>query len=92
MRNFNIDEYLISIIENIYKKASSAVIVNDARGDFFRTSVGVQQGCNLSPTLFNIFLEKIMQETINKHTSTIAVEGYNICNLRFADVIDLMTG
>ena len=37
MRNVNIDEHLISIIENLYKKASSAVIVNDTRGDLFRT-------------------------------------------------------
>ena len=47
MRNFNIDEQLISIIENLYKKVSSAVIVNDTRGDFFQTSVGVRQGCLL---------------------------------------------
>ena len=73
MRNFNIDEHRISIIENLYKKASSAVIVNDTRRDLFRTSVGVQQSCLLSPTLFNIFLEKIMQDTLNNQTSTIVV-------------------
>ena len=73
IRHFNIDEHLISIIENLYKKASSAVIVNDTRGDLFRTSIGVRQVCLLSPTLFNIFLEKIMQNTLNNHTSIIAV-------------------
>ena len=66
--NVNIDEYLISIIENLYKKAISAVTINDTRGDLFRTSVGVRQFCLLLPTLFNIFLEKIMQETLNNHT------------------------
>ena len=63
MRHFNINEYLISIIETLYKNVNSAVIVNDTKEDFFRTSVGVRQGCLLSPTLFNIFLEKIMQDT-----------------------------
>ena len=29
MRNCNIDEHLISIIENLYKKSNSAEIVND---------------------------------------------------------------
>ena len=33
-----------------------------------------------------------MQNTLNNHISTIAVVGYNICNLRFADDIDLMPG
>ena len=68
------------------------MIVNDTRGDFFRTQVGVQQGCLLSPTLFNIFLETIMQDTLNNHTSTIAVGEYNICNLMFSDDIDLLAG
>ena len=33
-----------------------------------------------------------MQDTLNNHTSTIAVGGNNICNLTFADDIDLMAG
>ena len=90
MIHFNIDEHLISIIENLYKKASSAMIINDTIGDLFRTSVGVRQGCLLSPTLFNILLEQIMQDTLINHTSTIDLGGYNICNLRFADDIDLI--
>ena len=84
MRNCNIDEHIISIIENLYKKASSAVIVNDTRGNFFRTSVGVRQGCFLTSTLFNIFLEKLCKHSKQPHL-TIAVGGYHICNLRFAD-------
>ena len=46
----------------------------------------------MSPTLLNIFLEKIMQDTLNNHTSTISVRGYHICNLRFTYAIDLMAG
>ena len=92
LRNYNIDENLILIIESLYNKANSAVLINNEIGDFFKTTVGVRQGCLLSPTLFNIFLEKIMQETLKDHNSSISVGGYNICNLRFADDIDLMAG
>ena len=38
-------------------KASSAVLLNSSKGDWFRTTVEVRQGCLLSATLFNIFLE-----------------------------------
>jgi hypothetical protein len=48
------------------------------------------QGCILSPTLFNIYLERIMQETLEKHQSNKSIGGRPLCNLHFADDIDLM--
>ena len=74
------------------KKTNSAVLVNNKTRTFFNTSVEVRQGCLLSPTLFNIFLANIMQDTLEDHCSTIAVGGYELCNLKFADDIDLMAG
>ena len=53
---------LIQVIKNLYNKATSAVLFNSSIGDWFRTTVGVWQGCLLSPTLFNIFLERIMTD------------------------------
>ncbi|KAJ8351016.1 hypothetical protein AAFF_G00162180 [Aldrovandia affinis] len=56
MRKYNISPNLVSIIQNLYDKATSAVLHNGAFGDWFRTMTGVRQGCLLSPLLFNIFL------------------------------------
>ena len=42
------------------------------------------------PILFNIFLEKIMQETLLDPHISISFGGRPICNLRFADDIDLV--
>ena len=50
--------------------------------------VGVQQGCLLSPTLFNIFLERIMTDTLEDHEGTVSIRGRIVTNLRFADDID----
>ena len=58
MKKYNISTNLIQVIKNLYNKATSAVLFSSSIGGWFRTTVGVRQGCVLSSTLFNIFLEK----------------------------------
>ena len=92
MRLYNINANLIRVIEHLYDKATSAVYFNGSIGDWFRTTVGVRQGCLLSPTLFNIFLERIMTDALKDHEGTISIGGRTITNLRFADDIDGLAG
>ena len=49
MKKYNITTNLIHVIQNLYNKATSAVLFNSSIGDWFRTSAGVRQGCLLSP-------------------------------------------
>ena len=88
MRLYNINTNLINVIQNLYDKATSAVCFNGRTGAWFSTTVGVRQGCLLSPTLFNIFLERIMADTLANPKSTVSIGGRTISNLRFADDID----
>jgi len=92
MRLYNINANLIKVIESLYDKATSAVYFNNSIGDWFRTTVGVRQGCLLSPTLFNIFLERIMADALEGHCGTVSIGGRMITNLRFADDIDGLAG
>ena len=85
---YKISTNLIRVIKNLYDKATSAVLFNISIGDWFRTTVGVRQGCLLSPTLFNIFLERITTNAIEDHEGTASIGGRAITNLRFADDID----
>ena len=39
-------------------------------------------------TLFNIFLERIMTDALEKHQGAVSIGGRTITNLRFADDID----
>ena len=43
--------------------------------------------CLLSPTLFNIFLERIMCEALDYHEGSVSIRGRLITNFRFADDI-----
>ena len=72
--------------------SSSAVLLNSQVEEFFKTTVGIRQGCLLSPILFNLFQEKILQESPHDHHASISVCGSPICNLRFAEYIELMEG
>ena len=56
LRGFNIEEGLVQVIQALYTHATSAVLLNNQIGDFFQTTVGVRQGCLLSPVLFSIHL------------------------------------
>ena len=89
LRTFNIKESLAQAIQALYENSSSAVLMNSLLGEFLKTTVGVHQGCLLSPVLFNLFPEKIMQETLHDHHTSISIGGRPICNIQFAD-IDLM--
>ena len=75
MRKYNINASIIRAIENLYDKARSAVQFNDSTGEWFRTTVGVIQVCLLSPTLFNIFLERIMCEALDDHVGSVSIVG-----------------
>ncbi|KAI0210308.1 Serine-protein kinase ATM [Lamellibrachia satsuma] len=92
MRKYNIGSKLVRTIEHLYDNATSAVTFNSSIGDWFRTTVGVRQGCLLSPTLFNIFLERIMTDALENHQGTVSIGGRTITNLRFADDIDGLAG
>ena len=88
MRKCNISANLVRTIEQLYDKAISAAQMNGCMGEWLRTTVGVRQGCLLSLTLFNIFLERIMSDALEEHDGNFSIDGRNITNLRFAERID----
>ena len=59
--------------------------------DWFQIGKGVQQGCILSPCLFNIYAEHIMSNAgLGEAQAEIKIAGRNINNLRYADDTTLM--
>ena len=73
MKKYNISANLIRVIKKLYDKAADAVLFNSSIGDWFRTTVGVRQGCLLSPILYNIFLERIMTDALEGHECTVRI-------------------
>ena len=69
-----------TLIQNLYEGVRSKVLTNDKFSDWFRTTVGVQ-GCLLSPSLFNLFLERSMEETPGGHCGGVRCARRRITDL-----------
>ena len=75
MSSFGIGSDIIQCIQSLYMSSKSSVLLNNNIGTKFNTTVGVRQGCLLSPVLFNIFMEKIMLDSVTNQPSIISIES-----------------
>ena len=59
MVSYNIKGKRLNVIRNMYRNIKSCVQVNRNNSTFFTSNIGVRQGENLSPFLFNTFLNDL---------------------------------
>ena len=71
-RLYNINDNLIRTIECLYK-ATIAVYHDNNIGEWLRTTIGVRQGCLISPTLFNILLQRMVADAFEDHEGTVSI-------------------
>ena len=62
---------------------SACIRIKNEMHEYTKTKRGVHQGCVLSPDLFNLYSEMILQET--RDLKGFIIGGQNINNLRYAD-------
>ena len=61
-RSFHIKGRFLHILKQMYENVSSCVRVDDDNSDWFTINSGVKQGCVLSPTLFDMFINDLMKD------------------------------
>ena len=92
LRYYGIPRKLVNVIKMLYQDFSSQVICNTEVTDAFQITTGVKQGCILSPLLFVLGINWIMENVIEEEkrgirwTLTTALE-----DLDFADDIALLS-
>ena len=94
---FGIPDHLTFLLRNLYAgqeetDRSRTDRSSRNRTDWFQIGKGVQQGCILSPCLFNLYAEYIMRNVgLDEAQAGIRIAGRNINNLRYAGDTTLMT-
>ena len=84
-------DHLICFLRNLYAGQEATVRTGHGTTDWFQIGKGVRQGCILSPCLFNLYAEYIMQKVgLDEAQAVIKTAGRNINNLRYADDTTLM--
>lgn len=78
------------VVHNLYKNQTAVIRIEGEEREAF-VHRGVRQGCNLSPLLFNVYIEKAMQEIKEKCGNGITVQGEEIKTIRFADDIVVLS-
>ena len=84
-------EYQTCLLRNLYSGKEATVRTGHGTIDWFQIGKGVHQGCILSPCLFNLYAEYIMQNArLDEAQAGIKIARRNINNLRYADDTTLM--
>ena len=86
-----IPDYLTCLLRNLYAGQEATVRTGYGTIDCFQIGKGVRQSCILSPYLFNLHAEYIMQNArLEEAQARIKIAGRNTNNLRYADDTTLM--
>ena len=74
------------VMRNLYTGQEATVRTGQGTTDWFKIGRGVCQGCILSPHLFNLYAEYIMQNArLDEAQAGIKIVEKNINNLKYAD-------
>ena len=91
LKEMGIPDHLTCLLRNLHAGQEATVRIGHGKTDWFQIRKGVRQGCILSPCLFNLYAEYIIQnDGLDEAQAGIKIAGRNINNLRYADDTTLM--
>ena len=80
-----------SLLKNMYSRLTSCVKIGDKITEFFLSEVGTRQGCNLSPMIFNLFINELPKLLLHANTDPILLEGKEVPILMYADDVVILS-
>ena len=91
LKEMGIPDHLTYLLRNLYGGQGATVRTRHGTTDWFQIGKGICQGCTLSPCLYNLYAEYIMQNhRLDDSQAGIKMARRNINNLRYVGDTTLM--
>ena len=91
LQEMGIPDCLTCLLRNLYAGQEATVRTGHGTTDWFQIGKGVPQSCILSPCLFNLYAEYILQNArLDEAQAGIKISERSINNLRYTDNATLM--
>ena len=91
LQEMGIPDHITCLLRNLYAGQEATVRTRHETTDWFQNGKGVHQGYILSPCLFKLYAEYIMQNAgLDEAQAGITIARRNINNIRYADETTLM--
>ena len=91
LKEMGIPVHITCLLINLYAVKEETVRTRHEAKEWFKIGKGVCQGCMLSPCLFNLYAQYIMQNAeLDESQAGIKIARRKINNLTYADGITLM--
>ena len=78
------------LLKHLYAGQEATVRTGHGTTDWLQIRTGICQGCTLSPCLYNLYAEYIINARLDEAQAGIKIAGRNINNLRYVDDTTLM--
>ena len=88
---YKINPKFVRILISLYQNLHGCVKINGEISDKFKISIGLRQGCNLSPMLFNLYIDDLNRLLIRANNDPVTLNGINITSLMYADDMMLLS-
>ena len=91
LEKLKVSSKMINMLKGVYKQVSAKILTKSSFTESFEYKWGVKQGCILSPTLFNMFIDDLSTFFKDKGTFQIPLKDHEVSLLLYADDLVLLS-